>query len=258
MKLFNFMHQYFGIRTSTLAVCMALLVTGLCVPTAWAEPISISLPVNVNASYKENDVADASTLVRAVDKHADTAVRVGNWIEFQFFQPAVATKFGLKNGDIDPESFQNHARVKTAEIHFSDGGVMPAEFLDTPEMQFVNLPSIVTSSLRLVVTSIYPGAENNDVMVSEVSILGYDPHHPQTRLQGRLAKCVKSNSSADYGYDSVPLYYCREFQADDGRVFGCRDDLCFHPQALVGKTLSVVGIVNEDNTLEILKADPVQ
>ncbi|WP_027183416.1 NADase-type glycan-binding domain-containing protein [Desulfovibrio inopinatus] len=252
------MRRFFG-KENVLAMIFvfSFALAGMA-KTSNADPISIALPVNVNASYKETNVADASTLMRAVDKRVDTAVRVGNWIEFSFFQPAVATRFGLKNGDIDPVSFRQHARIKTAEIHFSDGGVMPAEFLDTPHMQYVNLPSIVTSSLRLVVTSIYPGEMDDDVMVSEVSIFGYDPHHPQTRLTGRLAKCVKSRSSADYGSVSTPLYYCKEFKADDGRVFGCRDDLCFHPEQLIGKNLSIVGIVNPDNTLEILQVNPAQ
>lgn len=101
----------------------------------------------------------------------------GESLEYRFASPVRVTQIDLINGydKIVPEGdrFEQNARIREMRIQ-SDAGESTAELEDTREPQSVSVQGGVgpTCQVTLVVESIYPGAEFEDVALSEITFLG--------------------------------------------------------------------------------------
>lgn len=101
---------------------------------------------------------------------------VGEWIELVFPGAIVVGRIGLDIGyDKDADLFFANNRVKRATIVFSDGQQLDLTFADTPGSQLVEIDSVQTSSLRLIVEEVYPGSRYDDTCLSEIEVWGVVP-----------------------------------------------------------------------------------
>jgi hypothetical protein len=99
----------------------------------------------------------------------------GESLEYRFASPVRVTQIDLINGydKIVPEGdrFEQNARIREVTIQ-SDAGETTTELEDTREPQSVSAELGPTCQVTLVVDSIYPGAEFEDVALSEITFLG--------------------------------------------------------------------------------------
>jgi hypothetical protein len=99
----------------------------------------------------------------------------GESLEYTFASPVRVTQIDLINGydKIVPEGdrFEQNARIREMRIQ-SDAGESTRELVDTREPQSVTVEFGSTCQITLVVESIYPGAEFEDVALSEITFLG--------------------------------------------------------------------------------------
>jgi len=238
-----------------MRILALLLLVFSIAPAAWAQDrISLPLAYQINASATAESAEKLSMLTR---KENTTGVAIGQWVEFDFLKPYAVTRLTVANGWADPNDFKRMARIKTAVLHFSNGGKQTLAFKDSPKPQSFTLKT-TTQAVRLTVSEVYPGRGSEIPHVSGVFFEGYDPELQQVTLTGRFEGCVRSRSSSSWEGAEDPLYYCSRFHADDGRIFGCMDDLCFHPKDLVNARLQVTAVVRPGNILEVLAAKPAK
>jgi Double zinc ribbon len=99
----------------------------------------------------------------------------GESLEYRFASPVRVTQIDLINGydKIVPEGdrFEQNARIREVTLQ-SDAGETTTELEDTREPQSVAAELGPTCQVTLVVDSIYPGAEFEDVALSEITFLG--------------------------------------------------------------------------------------
>lgn len=232
-----------------------LLVLSLSVPALAAEkPVSTPLAFQIDAAAAPESGAN---LARLVEPGNSAGVPVGQWIGFDFGKSVTLTRMTIVNGWAAPESFRQHPRLKTVLLEFADGSRQSVTLKDTSEPQSVALKG-GGKGVKLTVKDVYPGSEGETPYVSGVSFEGFDPSQRQVTLTGRFEGCVQSRSSSSWSGEEAPLYYCSRFRADDGRLFGCMDDLCFHPKEMVNVRLKVTGVVKEGDVLQVLEAAPAR
>lgn len=232
-----------------------LLLTLLTASPAWAQKAQVSIPLSFQIDAS-GSAESGGHLARLVDPANTMGVAVEEWIEFDFGKPVVITGINLVNGWSDSGSFRQHGRVRNAVLSFKDGGRHNVTFKDTDKPQTLSF-SGKGQVLRLSVSSVYPGAASSAPYITRISFAGYDPAVRQVTLTGRFEGCVRSGSSSNVGGENEPFYYCARFRADDGNIYGCLDDLCFHPKEMVNVHLRVTGLVKLDDVLEVLEAAPV-
>uniref|UniRef100_A0A7C4AA56 NAD glycohydrolase translocation F5/8 type C domain-containing protein n=1 Tax=Fundidesulfovibrio putealis TaxID=270496 RepID=A0A7C4AA56_9BACT len=237
-----------------------LTLLALCLCTfapAWGQnTVQVSTPLSYQIDAKGQD-ASGESLARLSTPGNTVGVPLGEWLEFNFLKPVTLSSMTVVNGWASPEAFRQHARVRTAVLHYADGGKQTLGFRDTDKPQTFSIKGS-GPVVRMTVSAVYPGRASTVPHLSGVSFAGYDPAVRQVRLTGRFEGCVKSRSSSSWSGNDEPLYYCARFRADDGAVYGCADDQCFHVQNLVNVQLNVVGVVKEGNVLEVLEAKPLR
>jgi len=244
-----------SLRTITPAVLL-VLVSSLAVFAAQGSPRLVSYPLafQIDASASQEPGAN---LARLVQPGNSAGVAVGQWIDFDFGQDVALTGITLANGWGGTWAYPDHARVMTASLEYPDGSRQVITLRDTPTPQTIAVKGR-GSRVRLTVTAIYPGLKGDTPYLSGVAFLGYDPSLRQVTMTGRFEGCVRSQSSSSWSGEEAPLYYCSRFKADDGKLYGCEDDLCFHPAEYVGTGLRVTGVVKSGDMLQVLKAEPVR
>jgi hypothetical protein len=101
-----------------------------------------------------------------VDGKENTAWQVagtgtGQWIELKYHKPISVDRVGIIPGyaKIDPcdgtDRFYQAYAVRKAEIQFSDGSEVVADFEQKPKMQFVDVPKTETTSVRVTILASY-------------------------------------------------------------------------------------------------------
>ena len=212
-------------------------------------PLSFQIDASGSAESGAN-------LARLVNPSNAQGVALGEWIEFDFGRPMVITGVTVVNGWSESGAHRHYGRVRNAVLSFKDGATVSLTFKDTDKPQSLTF-SGRGQTLRLAVASVYPGTASTVPYLTRISFVGYDPGVQQVTLTGRFEGCVRSGSSSNVGGEDDPFYYCARFRADDGNIFGCLDDLCFHPRNMVNTHLRVTGSVKPGNVLEVIEAAPV-
>lgn len=95
---------------------------------------------------------------------------VGEWIAFTF-KPQTIQYLEIYPGYGKSKDlfFANH-RLKRATLIFSDGTRVAVQLFDEMRVQTVALPALVhTSSLRLIIEEVFPGAQYDDTAIAEIS-----------------------------------------------------------------------------------------
>lgn len=235
------------------ALLLLLMLFSAC--PAWAQKAQVSLPLPFQIDASGNAESGAS-LARLVNQSNTQGVALGEWIEFDFGKPVVITGVTVVNGWSEPGAHRQYGRVRNAVLSFRDGATVSLTFKDTDKPQTLVF-SGKGQTLRLDVASVYPGTASTVPYLTRISFMGYDPGVQQVTLTGRFEGCVRSGSSSNVGGETDPFYYCARFHADDGNIYGCLDDLCFHPRNMVNVRLKVTGSVKPGNVLEVIEATPV-
>jgi hypothetical protein len=240
-----------------MRVLILLILSLIAALPAFAREDNVSSPLPFQIdSAREGNQAAGQSLSRLVDSANTTGVPVGLWLDFDFGKTVTLTRMTIVNGFAEPGTFRRHSRVKTAELAFSDGTAQLVHLKDTDKPQTIAIRG-GGKTVRFTVASVYPGDTSQAPYISRIGFEGFDPTERQVTLTGRFEGCVRSRSSASWEGQQESLFYCSRFRADDGSIYGCLDDLCFHPQNLVNTRLRVTGVVNRDNVLRVLEAKPI-
>lgn len=122
----------------------------------------------------------------AIDGITETAWQVeedstGEYLLLEYDEPVVVTSVGVIPGydKIDPfdgtdRFYQRHV-VEEAEIEFSDGSSVEAEFDQDPKMQFTQVPETETEYVRITILDTYPpdASPGADIAaISEIEVEG--------------------------------------------------------------------------------------
>ena len=238
------------------------LVLMLFVPAfVQAKTVSYPLPYNIDAAYDTTSGSvspgPAGRLSSLMAPGGTTGAPIGQWISFDYNALVNVTSLTLVNGWAAPEKFNQYGRIKTAVLAFEGGAKEQIHLKDTDTPQTVAVHGKGTKA-KLTVTSVYPGSVSDVPYLSSLRFEGFDPQKVQVQMTGRFEGCVRSRSSSMGDGTEQPLYYCVRFHAEDGALYGCMDDLCFHPREYMNTRLSMVGIVKEGNVLEVLQATPIK
>ncbi|MFZ5427144.1 MAG: NADase-type glycan-binding domain-containing protein [Thermodesulfobacteriota bacterium] len=231
---------------------LLLLLAAAC--PAWGKGPEVSTPLafQIDAAAAPEPGANLSRLVDA----ANTAgVPAGEWIRFDFGKRTTVTAMTIVNGWAAGHAFRENARIKTARLDFQDGSSRTVHLKDTPKEQTIAVQG-GGRSVKLTVEEVYPGTRGQTPYISRIGFLGFDPSRVQVTLTGHFEGCVRSRSSSTWEGGEDPLYYCVRFKADDGKTYGCQDDLCFHPKQMVNVRLKVTGFIKDGDILEVLEATP--
>jgi hypothetical protein len=100
---------------------------------------------------------------------------VGEQLVLIFSRPVRATRVGFDTGfDRDKSIFYANNRVQSAQLIFSDGSVQTIELLDQRGIQYVPIADVTTTSIAIVITTVYPGSHYDDTPIAEVEVWGYE------------------------------------------------------------------------------------
>jgi len=223
-----------------------------------AKTVSYPLPFNIDAAYDAASGAIPSgNLASLSDRDSTTGAAIGQWISFNFNGLVTVTSLTVVNGWAAPGKYSQYGRIKTATLTFDTGAKQQIHLKDSDAPQTISVNG-KGAKAKLTVTSVYAGSVSSKPYLSSLRFEGFDPQKQQVQMTGKFEGCVRSRSSSMGDGTEQPLFYCVRFHADDGALYGCMDDLCFHPKEYMNTRLSVVGIVKEGNVLEVLQATPVK
>lgn len=95
----------------------------------------------------------------------------------------------LINGDISsPAAFQRYARLKAGRLFVDDTCVAVVRFADSPKVQWIRLNRLFAldtlhqRQLRLQITEVYPGRQDNRLAIAELQPDGAGGHSVSPRL----------------------------------------------------------------------------
>jgi len=97
---------------------------------------------------------------------------VGEWIELQLGSPVAVAKVGVVNGYGKGPRYRENARVREAELRFSDGSAQRIHLADSNDLQYFDLSPNTTTAVRLTIVSVYPGTRWDDVAIGEIRLWG--------------------------------------------------------------------------------------
>jgi serine/threonine-protein kinase len=140
---------------------------------AFESKAKAALNVGAQASSK----LEKYTPDLARDERFDTAwmegangAGIGEWIAFTFKPQTIQTVEIYSGFGKSKEAFGAYPRVKRATLIFSDGTRAAVELFDEMRLQTVRLSAPVkTSSLRLIIDEVYPGAQFEETAISEIN-----------------------------------------------------------------------------------------
>lgn len=116
----------------------------------------------------------------AVDAHLETAwvegvpgPGEGQWLDLSFGEPLTITHIGIDVGyDMDDTIFYANNRVQSVTLLFSDGTMQQATFADTRGMQYVAIAPVRTTSVTVMIESVYAGSTYDDTPIAEIEVWG--------------------------------------------------------------------------------------
>jgi hypothetical protein len=97
---------------------------------------------------------------------------VGEWIELQLDSPVAIAKVGVVNGYGKGPRYLENARLREAELQFSDGTAKRIHLADSNDLQYFDLRPNTTTVVRLTIVSVYPGTRWDDVAIGEIRLWG--------------------------------------------------------------------------------------
>jgi F5/8 type C domain-containing protein len=131
-----------------------------------ASSSSIRLAVQTNTYYPSNaiDGKRSTAWIEGVD-----GVGVGEWIQFDFDHEITVHRILIQPGYFkSPAIWSQNNRLATVTARFSDGTSRQLNFDDVMQSQKVDVGSIKTRWVRLVIESVYYGSDP-DTAISEVA-----------------------------------------------------------------------------------------
>lgn len=137
---------------------------------------SSTLPSDTVASYIPAMAIDGQRSTAWVEGADDAGI--GEFLLLTFSQPVVVERMGLDVGyDSNASMFYANNRVKRVAITFSSGYHMDRTFDDIWGVQQfdVMVPEqhlAETTSIKVVITDVYPGEQYNDTPIAEIEVWG--------------------------------------------------------------------------------------
>ena len=94
---------------------------------------------------------------------------IGEWVQFNFSQDVVLSRIEIANGyQKDDDRYAGNPRVQSLKVEYSNGTSQLVDLLDSKELQIITPTRQPITSVRIVIVSVYPGAEWDDTALSEV------------------------------------------------------------------------------------------
>jgi F5/8 type C domain-containing protein len=131
-----------------------------------ASSSSVRLAVQTNTYYPSNaiDGKRSTAWIEGVD-----GVGIGEWIQFDFDREITVHRILIQPGYFkSPAIWSQNNRLATVTARFSDGSSRQLNFDDVMQSQKVDVGSIKTRWVRLVIESVYYGSDP-DTAISEVA-----------------------------------------------------------------------------------------
>lgn len=131
-----------------------------------ASSSSVRLAVQTNTYYPSNaiDGKRATAWIEGVD-----GVGIGEWIQFDFDREINVHRILIQPGYFkSPAIWSQNNRLATVTARFSDGSSRQLNFDDIMQSQKVDVGSVKTRWVRLVIESVYYGSDP-DTAISEVA-----------------------------------------------------------------------------------------
>jgi len=123
----------------------------------------------IGFDYSPKQVLDQDFSTSWVEDTEDEGV--GEWIRLDFSEKAKINTLGIVPGYArDEEIYGENNRVRGFELEFSDGTKITKILSDSYGMHFVEFPTVETTSLKLMIKSVYKGSKYNDTCVAELDI----------------------------------------------------------------------------------------
>lgn len=150
------------------------------------SPIAGPLTITASASSVRMAVqANTYNAANAIDGQSNTAWiegdigdGTGEWIRFDFNREINLRRIIIQPGYFKgPQTWAQNNRMATMTAQFSDGSSRVLRFRDQMEVQRIDVGSIKTRWVRLVIGSVYHGTDpgpNDDTALSEVAF-EWDP-----------------------------------------------------------------------------------
>jgi hypothetical protein len=143
--------------------------------TITASASSVRMAVQANTYYAANAVDGQSSTAWIEGAAGDGA---GEWIRFDFNRDINLHRIIIQPGYFKgPQTWAQNNRMATMTAQFSDGSSRVLSFRDQMEAQRIDVGSVKTRWVRLVIGSVYHGTDpgpNDDTALSEVAF-EWDP-----------------------------------------------------------------------------------
>ena len=140
-----------------------------------ASASSVRLAVQANTYYAANAVDGQSSTAWIEGATGDGA---GEWIRFDFNREINLHRIIIQPGYFKgPQTWTQNNRLATMTAQFSDGSSLVLNFRDQMVVQRIDVGSVKTRWVRLVIGSVYHGTDpgpNDDTALSEVTF-EWDP-----------------------------------------------------------------------------------
>jgi hypothetical protein len=134
-------------------------------PTAAAA--SSTLQASQTNSYGVTNLLDGD--VTTAWNEGQDGNGIGEWVQFNFSQDVVILRIEIANGyQKDDQRYQGNPRVQSLKVEYSNGTSQLVDLLDNKQLQIITPTREPITSVRLVIVSVYPGAEWDDTALSEV------------------------------------------------------------------------------------------
>jgi hypothetical protein len=131
---------------------------------------SSTLPPSRVASYDPDRAMDGSWSTVWVEGAAGEGV--GEWIEIRLGSPVTVWKIGVVNGYGKGPRYRENARIRDAELQFSDGSTQLIHLADSNDLQYFDVRPTTTTGLQLTILSVYPGTRWDDTALGELRLWG--------------------------------------------------------------------------------------
>ena len=82
------------------------------------------------------------------------------------------TRIGVLGGRDDSRLWPLNNRVKTMTAHFDDGEKRMLSFADNRHIQYITIHPIVSRTIKLEITGLYPGSRWHHTIISQARVLG--------------------------------------------------------------------------------------
>jgi hypothetical protein len=98
---------------------------------------------------------------------------VGEWLDLDLGATRTVTRLEIANGYGKDARYRENGRVRSLTLRFSGGESRTVALADRASLQRIDLGSVRTSSIRLIINSVYEGSRWPDTAVGDVRVIGY-------------------------------------------------------------------------------------